>query len=269
MVKEMPMTSAPIQDFHIHTKYLKCANGTMELPTIVKECELLGVKSIGITDHLGAMDKLELHVPIKRDIEALDTGVAVYFGVELHYLTLDGPFVWNAEIKEQYGFQFAVGGPHNPFVEQYDLKQIVDHQHRLHLKTCRDPLVNVLVHPYWFHKGEFDKNNWPWFDSMACVPKSYARELGQTAKETGTAIEINGTGCIVNPSHSDRYVKEYIEFLAMVAAEGARFSFGSDAHDIGHLKNVLPAWEVAKQLRLPADQIWFPECQPLNRIVKS
>jgi histidinol phosphatase-like PHP family hydrolase len=268
-VKTKPLTAAPRNDFHVHTKYLKCANDTMDIPAIVKACERLGVTAIGITDHLGSMDKLELHVPIKQDIEALAPAMDVYFGVELHYLVLDGPFVWNAEIKEQYGFQFAIGGPHNPFVESYDLKKIVDIQHRLHLKTCRDPLVDVLVHPYWFSKGEFDKHGWPWFDSMQVVPESYARELAQTAKATGTAIEINGTGCIVNPCHSDRYVKEYIEFLSIVASEGACFSLGSDAHDLGHLKNVQPAWQVAEQLHLTAEQIWFPKCSPLKRDAKS
>ncbi|MEI7672997.1 MAG: PHP domain-containing protein [Deltaproteobacteria bacterium] len=261
------MTGLPRADFHIHTKHLRCANGTMEIPAIMKECERLGVKSLGITDHLASFDKLALHELIKQEIEALDTDIAVYFGVELHYLSADGEFAWNAEVKEKYGFQFAIGGPHNLFVETYDLRKIVDVQHRHHLKTCRDPLVDVLVHPYWFPKGEFDKNGWPWFESMQAVPESYARELGQTAKETGTAIEINGTGNLTNPSFSERYVKEYIEFLSIIAEEGACFSFGSDAHDIGHLKNILQTWKVAEQIHLTADHIWLPKCTPMKSAV--
>jgi len=253
------MTNVPPSDLHIHTKYLGCANGTMEVPAIVRECERLGVTSLGITDHLNSLDKLELHVPIKKDIDALDTSIAVYFGVELNFLTVDGGFACSEEIKEQYGFQFAIGGIHGTYLDTYDLKRIVDVQHRHHLKTCCDPLVDVLVHPYWFNKGE-----WPWFDSMQAIPESYARELGQTAKETGTAIEINACANLTNPDYSDRFVKEYIAFMSVIAEEGPCFSLGSDAHDIGDLKAIQAAWQVAEQLHLTADRIWLPKCQPMK-----
>ena len=258
------MTDVPRCDFHIHTKYLGCANKTMEVPAIVRECERLGVTSLGITDHLNSLDKLELHVPIKKDIEALDTEIAVYFGAELNFMSADGGFAFSAEIKEQYGFQFAIGGIHSTYLDTYDLKKIVDIQHRHHLKTCRDPLVDVLVHPYWFGEHEFNKKGWPWFDSMQAVPESYARELGRTAKETGTAVEINADANLANPYCSDRYVEEYIAFLSIVAEEGPSFSLGSDAHDIGSVKGIRKAWQVAEQLHLTADRIWFPKCRPLK-----
>ncbi len=250
-------------DNHIHTKYLRCANGTMEVPAIAAECRRLGVASLGITDHLNTLDKLPLHAFIKRDIEALETDLPVYFGVELNFLGAGGGFAFSAEIKEQAGFQFAIGGIHAAYLETYDLDKIVEIQHRHHLKTCRDPLVDVLVHPYWFSKGEFDRKGWPWLDSMSPVPERYARELGQAAKETGTAIEINAHACLANPSHSERYAREYLEFLSAVAEEGARFSLGSDAHDIGHLALAEAAWAAAEKLELTPDRIWQPPGKPL------
>lgn len=260
----MPLTSLPRCDFHIHTKYLGCGNATMEIAAIVRECQRLGVTALGITDHLNSFDRLELHRPIRKDIEALATPLAVYFGVELNFLSADGGMAYNAAIREQYGFQFAIGGIHGTYLNAYDLKAIVDIQHRHHLKTCRDPLVDVLVHPYWFHKPEFDKNGWPWFDSMQAVPESYARELGQTAKETGTAIEINACANLKNPAYSDRYVKEYIAFLAVVAEQGACFALGSDAHDLQQLQGIKTVWQVAEQLNLTADRIWQPPSPPLS-----
>ena len=254
----------PRCDYHIHTQYLGCANATMEVPAIAKECERWGVKSLGITDHLNSLDKVDLHVPIKRDICSLDADIAVYFGVELNFLAAQGDFAYSAEIKEEYGFQFAIGGIHNTYLDTYDLKKIVDVQHRHHLKACRDPLVDVLVHPYWFGKGEFDRKGWPWFDSLQAVPENYARELGQTAKGTGTAIEINACANLTNPAYSDRYVNEYMAFLSVVAEEGACFSLGSDAHDIGRLREIRTAWQVAERLQLTADRIWKPKCQPMK-----
>ena len=255
-------------DFHIHTKHLKCANETMEIAAIVKECERLGIVKLGITDHLNALAKLELHRLIRNDIERIDTEVEIFFGVELNFLSMDGPFAFSEAIKEEYGFQFVIGGIHSTYVDTYDLKKIVDVQHRHHLKTCRDPLVDVLVHPYWLWKGEFDAKGWPWLDAMPNVPESYARELGQVARETATAIEINASSIFTSSNDNDRYIKEYIEFLQIVAAEGACFSMGSDAHDIAKLKNVQQAWEVAKQLRLPADRIWTPKGTPMTGGIK-
>ncbi len=251
-------------DFHIHTKYLGCANGTMEVAAIVNECERCGVTALAITDHLHTLDTLDLHVPIREDIDALETKTPVYFGVELNFLGMDDDFAFSPEVKEEYGFQFAIGGIHRTYLEAYDLKKMMDIQHRHHLKTCRDPLVDVLVHPYWFDKVEFDTKGWDWVDSLQAVPESYARELGQTARETGTAIEINAGANLTNPAASERHVKDYIEFLSIVAAEGCCFSLGSDAHDIGRLKDIRAAWQVAEQLNLPPSRIWRPKCQPLR-----
>ena len=251
-------TNIPRYDFHIHTKYLGCGNATMEVSAIAKECERLGVTKLGITDHLNSLDKLPLHIPIKQDIERLDTPLDVYFGVELNFLACDGSFPFSADIKEQYGFQFVIGGIHGTYMDYYDLKQIVDIQHRHHLKTCSDPLVDVLVHPYNTLVNEFNKEDWPPF-SMDAVPKQYARELGQAAHDTGTAIEIHWR-CIAQLGEA------YTAYLEILAAEGASFSLSSDAHDVNKLKNVESTWRVASELGLTPDRIWVPEEQPLNEV---
>lgn len=259
--------TAPRCDFHIHTKYLKCANETMEIRAIIRECERLGVTQLGITDHLNTPDKLELHRFIRDDIAELETDIEVYFGVELNFMACDGEFAYSPEVREQMGFQFAIGGIHSTYLEEYDLRKIVDIQHRHHLKTCNDRLVDVLVHPYWFGKREFDNKNWPWFDSMAAVPEGYVRELGQAAKETGTAIEINGSAIFANPAYSERFREEYLDYLAILAEEGACFSLGSDAHNIGKLETILSCWRVIEQLGLGPERIWRPSCEKANKTV--
>ncbi len=257
------MSETPRLDFHIHTQYLRCADATMEVAAIVRECGRLGVRQIGITDHLNSLDKLPLHTLIRRDIESLARPVPdVFFGVELNFTGCDQGFAYNADIQAQVGFQFAIGGIHAAYLETYDLKKLVDIQHRHHLKTCADPLVDVLVHPYWFSKGEFDRNGWPWFDSLAAVPERYARELGQAARETGTAIEINASANLVNANQ--KYVEEYLEFLAAAAEEGACFSVGSDAHTIGSLKDITASWDAVAKLGLTPERIWRPEGNPLK-----
>lgn len=246
----------PKYDFHIHTKYLGCANATMEIPSIVRECKRLGVVSLAITDHLDSFDKLQLdrHICIREDIKKLERGVDVYFGVELDFIGYDQGFAFNQEIKENYGFQFAMGGIHRTYLEEYDLKKIIDIQHRHHLRTCRDPLVDVLVHPYWFDKGPFDHKGWQWFNSLKAVPEAYVHELGQVAKETGTAIEIT-------PLNLYSYGEEYFDYLSILAEEGVMFSIGSDSHDIGRLTTIQDSWQIAERLELPLNQIWRPQCR--------
>ncbi len=250
-------TNIPRYDFHIHTKYLGCGNATMEVNAIVETCERLGVTKLGITDHLNSLDKVELHVPIKQDIERLDTPLDVYFGVELNFIGCDSAFPFSAGIKEKYGFQFAIGGIHGTYMDVYDLKRIVDIQHRHHLKTCADPLVDVLVHPYNTLAKAFLNKGWPPF-CMDAVPEQYARELGQAARDSGTAIEIHWR-CINDLGEA------YIAYLEILAAQGASFSLSSDAHDINRLKNVETTWRVAAELNLTPDRIWVPEGQPLKK----
>ena len=255
----------PRYDFHIHTKYLGCGNATMEIPAIIEECERLGVTTLGITDHLNSLDKLDLHVPILRDIEGLNgTNIEVYFGVELNFTGHDRGFAFSQEIKQEYGFQFAIGGIHSTYLDEYDAERLVEVQHKHHLKTCEDPLVQVLVHPYWFSKSEFDARGWTWPDSMPAVPQSCVRELGQASRETGTAIEINSMANLSRSRFSENYVREYYGFLAALAEEGAIFSCGSDAHDIGHLASIQDSWQTAERLGLSLDRIWRPDGRPVT-----
>ena len=250
-------------DFHIHTKYLGCANGTMEVPAIVAECERVGCTDIMITDHLNSLDRLPDHVPIRKDIAGLDPAINVFFGVELNFLGCDGDLPVSEEIKEQAGFQFTIGGIHGAYIQQYDIEQLVAVQHRHHLLVCANPLVDMLVHPYWFRRGGFNNKGWPWFDTMKAVPDSLARELGQASAETGTAIEINACAIFAGDGYSERFKAEYVDYLAVVADAGATFSLGSDAHDISHLGNIAMVWDIAERLGLSEQQIWRPDTGPL------
>lgn len=236
----------------------------MKVRAIIERCASFGLAKLGITDHLSTLDKLPLHRKIREDIEAVgsDAGIEVYFGAELNFLEADGAFAYSEEVREEFGFQFAIGGIHGTYLEKYDIDKLVAIQHRHHLRTCEDPLVQVLVHPYWFGKGEFDTKGFPWFDNMKVVPESMTRELGAAARETGTAIEINACANLVNGQYSASYVEEYVEYLAVLESEGATFAAGSDAHDINSLQKIESAWAVMERLGLSEDRIWRPAGSP-------
>lgn len=254
----------PKYDFHLHTDIIGCANETMDIDSIVEKCIQLGCTAIAITDHLNRKDQLGQHKEICEKLLSLDTPLDIYFGAELNYSQCDEDFFYNEEIRDEYGFQFAIGGIHEIFVDQYDIKKIIEIQHRHHIRTCMNPLVDVLVHPYWFSPYRFDLNGFPRFTTMKDVPESLARELGQVAKETSTAIEINSHSMLDPTYTSDGFVKEYIDYLSIIANTGATFSVGSDAHDFSHLDGIQETWDVIKALDIPADRVFCPSCKPIN-----
>ena len=92
---------------------------------------------------------------------------------------------------------------------------------------------------------------------MQAVSESYARELGQAAKETSTAVEINGHANLMNPAQDERHVEEYYEYLAVIAEQGPMFSVGSDAHDLRKLQTVSASGKMVERLDLPAERICF------------
>ena len=145
------------------------------------------------------------------------------------------------------------------------MKKIVDIQHRHHIKTCKNPLVSSLVHPYWFSKNEFARKDWELFPSLAMVPENFVRELGQAARDTNTAIEINGDASLNPTRFSAEYIESYFDFLTILAEEGATFLYGSDAHDISYLQFVQQSWNMSERLNLTEDRIFAPDCDPINK----
>ncbi len=260
--------ACPRLDFHIHTYHLGCANATMTIPAIIAETRRLGLETIAITDHLNTLDRLPLHRKIREDLERYDgePGPAIYFAVELNYQGPDGEFAYSPEVRDEYGFQFAIGGIHSNYTTSLDPREIVEIQHRHHLKTCMNPLVDILVHPYWLgsrdHLVDGIVRNWQEEPSLRHVPESYIRELGQVARETGTAIEVSGSMVGYGKGYSDAFVEAYREYLSVLAEEGVLFAPASDAHDISNLALAESAWQVIESLGIGPDRVWRPAGPP-------
>jgi len=255
----------PRYDLHVHPRHFGCADESMEIPAILAECERLGVRAVALTDHLNRPEQLEIHRRILADLKRARTDLDVYFGVELNFMACDGPLALDARAKAEYGFQFTIGGIHETYVDRYDLEKILAIQHRHHLAICENPLVDVLVHPYWFAPGEFKRNGWPMMDSMKPVPASHARELGQAAAQTGTAIEINAGACLLAKEGNENWPDEYVEYLAVVAEQGPMFTVASDAHKIGDLARIQRSWDAFDRLGLDGNRMWKPAGTPMNK----
>jgi histidinol phosphatase-like PHP family hydrolase len=245
-------------DYHIHTKYLKCADETMTLPAIVRRCEELGLRSIGIADHLNVRENYYQFAYIKRDIAALDTDLEVFFGVEINLLNGEGEIPYDEAMRDAIGFEFAIGGPHGAYVDHDDRRKIVEIHHRFLCQFAADPLIDVVVHPWWFGKGDFEKNRLRWFDDMSDIPDELSIEFAQIAREHHTAIEVNPEATYQNPKYSDQFKEDYRRYVALLNEQDVMFSLASDAHNINTLGITRGAEALLEELGVPDERIWTP-----------
>ena len=246
-------------DFHIHTIHLKCANETMTIPALLKRCEDEGLRVIGIADHLNGPEFLEKHFLIKRNLAEAVTSLDVRFGVEVNVIASDGSLSITREEKERAGFEFVIGGVHGTWLQQGSLQEIMSVQHKMMMRAMQQPLLDVLVHPYWFPRDEFDSKSLPWPDDLSDVTPAMRSELSAASHERGVAIEVNAEAIFCNPTYSDRFKQDYAEYVADLHAEGATFSVASDAHDINHLGSTRVVEDVLESIGVEDTRIWLPD----------
>jgi histidinol phosphatase-like PHP family hydrolase len=249
-------------DYHIHTHHLKCADGSMQVADIVRRAEALGLTSIAITDHLNRPEQLVLHERIRTELEALRPAIEVYFGVELNFYNTTGKFPYSTAAKEALGFEVTLGGVHGTYVATDDRATIIALQHAHHLFTCNDPLVDVLVHPWWFPWEEFQAKGLRWFADMADIPEALHRELARTARATATAIELNASAIFLNPRYSDRFKEDYRHYVRILAEEGVKFALASDAHRLSELGRTSVVEDLLTDLAISEQQVWRPARPP-------
>ncbi|MEW6356692.1 MAG: PHP domain-containing protein [Planctomycetota bacterium] len=246
------------RDYHIHTGHIGCGGNTATVAQIFRRCEELGFTSIAITDHLNRLDQLDKHKAIRADIEANSTSMEVFFGAELDIPPHMAPLPYNKIIKENIGFRFAIGGVHGTYLDRYDLQKLIDLQHQALCKTAAEPLIDVVVHPWWFSKHEFDKKGFPWFDDLSVVPQDLHLEFIRAAVANEKAIEINAGAIYCNPAYSDRFKTQYNDYVRLMVSEGARLSICSDAHSLDHLERTCVVEDILENLGVPDDCLWHP-----------
>jgi histidinol phosphatase-like PHP family hydrolase len=249
-------------DYHIHTFYQKCGNATLTVENIIRRSEAIGLTSIAITDHLNHRGQLDNFRLIQRDIQPVETSVEVWFGCELNFDACDGNWAYDEAVRDEYGFEVVVGGIHAAYTDSQDPMEVIDIQHRHHMRTLEDPLVHVLVHPYWFGDGDLNARTPEWWQKlMEEFPEDRIVELAHASAANRAAIELNSEAIFCKSAYSAGFQAAYIEFVRRLAQHGALFSFASDAHDINHLGSSDYAEGLLDGLGVPEAQVWRPVLQ--------
>lgn len=246
-------------DCHIHTFYQRCGNSTLTVPNIIARAESLGLEKIAITDHLNNFDKIEAFEYIRRDIEDVKSGIEVFFGVELNYMSRGGEFAYNEQIHRDLGFEVVIGGVHSAYSDSEDHREIIRIQHEHFLKTLENPLLDVLVHPFWFPAPEILKRPPEFWEGLLdAVPDDYVEAWAEASVKHRCAVEVNPKAIFFNPNYSARFKEKYVGLLRRLDRAGAVFAAGSDAHDIGDLGRAYYAEGVLLGMGTPASRVWAP-----------
>lgn len=192
-------------DLHVHTKE---SDGNHTLEELVDGARAKGYEYIAITDHskgLGIANGLneERIMEEKKEIDALNKklkGFKILFGIEVD-IKSDNKMDFADEVLSK--MDIVVASIHSGF------KQSKEQLTQRIVSAMENPYVSVIAHPTGRLIGERD----PYEIDMDYILK--------TAKETGTAIEINAYPLRLDLS--DIYVKKGKEL-------GVKFVISTDTH---------------------------------------
>ena len=139
-----------------------------------------------------------------------------------------------AEDLTRYQIEYVVGGTHWPIYVPLERGTVIRDYHRQNMFLATHPFVDIVAHPWWWMGHWMDNHgNYPaepWFDDFRVIPSSMHREFAAAASEHDTAVEINIVAILLNPHYPERFVSQYLEYLAELKAQRVRLSIGSDCH---------------------------------------
>ena len=244
------------QDLHIHSEY--SYDATLPLDTILAEAEKEGITTVGITDHVNYNNKKflsDLYASANAVNEKKKSAKGLILGVELtpipkpefDYIARQGDgegFIFPesdtpypielAVTKEELralGVQYAIGAAHwrvdvaPPLRDDGGLMTVIKEWYRQQMYLAADERITILGHPWWKHGAG------GWYDDFTLIPRSMNTDIIAALKENGKYIEANLA--MFNPQRrSEKFIRQYAEFLREAFEAGVPVTYGSDAHKV-------------------------------------
>jgi len=249
-------------DYHIHTHYVGCANESMTIPAILDGCRAAGRTSVAITDHADTPERHEKIRLIRAELERTDPGdLEVFFGAEVNIQNLDAEFAVTEEMRAAEGYEIVVGGVHSTWFGKGEatVEQIIERQNGLMCKVAANPLIDVLVHPWWFGQKQFKAQLEGRFTSLAQVPDELTCRLAEVCIANDTAVELNTWAVFKYPLTSEAYKESYKQYLARFVELGCSIALSTDSHATHHIDSVEIGERILAEIGLPESQVWRPK----------
>ncbi|MFH1006278.1 MAG: hypothetical protein V1800_02085 [Candidatus Latescibacterota bacterium] len=243
-------------DLHIHTNYCPCAKEEMTIAAVVGKARDRGLKSIGLVPHSypiaeSGAEKLNTYEKVREEVAQIqDTDLSVFVGAEVECLDDSGNLLFGKEISERVEYILAAPN-HYPLSLVNDPpeegRDLLDYHHRTMTNLMENPLVSAIADPYHAFLELLP-------DLLDTAEKTFRAEA-QKARETGTAIELNGS-VFLSGKYSADAVAAYERFVEILAEEGAMFLLGSDSHCLEQVGRT-PS-HLLERFHIPDSQIWMP-----------
>jgi len=231
--------STHFHDLHVHTRpHSPDAHWRATLPAMLKTAATNGVWTVGLANHYFLNTDFKIFQKLRQEVaQKTPPGMTVLVGAELCVLDTAGTI--NLTPAEAAQIDFVLAGPHHfnqRWVEKPlkgDAAAFVAQQHTALLGAVKNPLVRGLAHP-WIISIQHAAHRWGFTTAefLAAWTEDHFAELGEAAKNYGTAIEI-GMGIHLMAEHQgELFWQKYARGLQAARAAGAKFYFGSDAHHL-------------------------------------
>lgn len=247
-------------DWHIHSRN-SCDDAALAMADLIREAGNAGILDFGITDHLHTAYNFPDIVRSREEFLSVNPSPRFHFGIEVSCVSL-------AEIREiarehhdnpVYGFpparrpdgtlaigiteddiakyqiEYVIGGAHWPMNVPLQREAVIRDYHRQNMFLASHPLVDIVAHPWWWMGHWKDAagkyNAEPWFDDFRAIPRSMHAEFAAAIMEHNKAVEINLGANLMNADYPDRFVRQYLDYLAELQSQGVQLAVGSDCHD--------------------------------------
>lgn len=210
-------------DLHSHTTFVDGKHGVGEM---INGAERKGLELFAITEHVrsSAIRWWKNYVKEIRDLRR-NSKIQVLIGMEVNAIGQAGVVDVTEEMWQDA--ELSLGAVHGYYHDEERGGKIQDgslpyekaltYEIEKAIGLCHHPLIHVLAHPCWLFEMYYGE-----------MPEKEIRMLFRVARETNTAIELNGD-----------YLKNPKRFLKILMDENPTVSFGSNAHSTHEIKNIL------------------------------
>jgi len=234
-------------DIHIHTGLSSCANRDATFEGYVQDAKKTHLTTLGFADHLwdsavpGASKwyapqnvphvlKLKEMLPASRELD----GIKLLFGCETEF-AYGGKLCLAEENFEHFDYVIV---PHSHTHMGLVAPPELIPDEKSHAKLIMESFMLLVTHPLAkriasvAHPFVAGTKHHIYNLVQSYIPDSYLYEAFTAAKESGVAIEMNGSCLIYMPSEQIPTC-EYVRIYSIAKECGCKFTYGSDSHNVG------------------------------------
>jgi histidinol phosphatase-like PHP family hydrolase len=209
-------------DLHSHTTFV---DGKHSIREMINAAESRGLELFAITEHVRS-NAVRWWRGYVREIceQRRNREVQVLIGMEANAIGEVGRVDATEEMWRDA--ELTLGAVHGYYHDEnwtkipdgsFPYEEALTYELEKSIGLCRHPRIHVLAHPCWLFERRYGE-----------MPENELRMLFRVARETDTAIELNGD-----------YLRNPRRFLKILLDENPSVSFGSNAHSVNEIRNVL------------------------------